>query len=222
MQKDEAIYESDIELFQKKLLFWFLENGRDYPWRKLSASNYEVIIAEIFLQRTKASTVAKFLPLFVKQYPSWSKLGIATEKEIQEFIRPIGLYKQRGTRLYKLVQELMVKDGNFPLERNQVEEMSMMGQYLTNAYELYILKKNTPLLDVNMARILERYFGKRKLSDIRYDPYLQTLSYRVIRVEESKKMNWAILDYASLVCVKSKPKCKLCIINEKCKYLLSL
>lgn len=27
-----------------------------------------------------------------------------------------------------------------------------------------------PYLDVNMARVLERHFGPRKLSDIRYDP----------------------------------------------------
>lgn len=222
MSNTYLIFESDIELFQKKLLEWFSENGRDYSWRKVSASNYEVIISEIFLQRTKADTVAKFLPIFLEQYPSWEKLGIATEKDLKDSIRPIGLFNQRGTRLYKLAQELIKRNGNFPMERSQVEEMSMMGQYLTNAYELYILKKKVPLLDVNMARLLERFFGKRKLRDIRYDPFLQTLSYRVVNVDESKKINWAILDYASIICIKNKPKCEMCIINEKCKYLLSL
>lgn len=31
-----------------------------------------------------------------------------------------------------------------------------------------------------MARVLERYFGPRKLADIRYDPYLQDLATRDI------------------------------------------
>lgn len=54
--------------------------------------------------------------------------------------------------------------------------MPMMGQYITNAFELYILnilKKKSPLLDVNMARLLERFFGERKLADIRHDPYFR-------------------------------------------------
>ena len=218
MTKPNFIYESDIELFQEKLLDWFSENCRDYPWRKVTATNYEIIIAEIFLQRTKADTVAKFLPVFLKQFPSWEKLGIATEIEIQTFIKPLGLFRQKGTRLFKLVQELKIRKGDFPKARNQVEEMPMMGQYLTNAYELYILKKRTPLLDVNMARILERFFGKRNLCDIRNDPYLQTLSYRIVNVSRSKELNWAILDYASLICVYGKPKCEMCIIKKRCQY----
>ena len=60
-----------------------------------------------------------------------------------------------------------------------------------------------------MARLLERYFGERKMADIRYDPYLQKLSYKVVKHERAKKINWAILNFAALVC-KPKPKCDYC------------
>ena len=220
MKSINIIYESDIEFFQDQLLNWFSENRRKFPWRNDSATNYELIISEVFLQRTKAETVGKFLPTFFKRYPSWKQLGEATEEEIQSFIKPLGLYKQRGTRLFKLAQELAKRNGRFPKERYQVEEISMMGQYITNAYELYILKKKSPLLDVNMARLLERFFGKRKLADIRYDPYLQTLAYRVINIEKSKELNWAILDYATLICKIVKPKCKVCWLKTKCINIL--
>lgn len=60
----KVIYEAQIEFFQNALLDWYSKNGRDFPWRKKSATNYELIIAEVFLQRTKAETVAKFLPDF--------------------------------------------------------------------------------------------------------------------------------------------------------------
>lgn len=210
--------DSKIDFFQKKLLLWFAKYGRSFPWRKKSATNYELIIAEIFLQRTKAETVAKFLPVFFKIYPSWKQLGMATEQHLQEICKPIGLYRQRGSRLYKLSQELKKRKGHFPKERSQVEDLPMMGQYITNAYELYVLKKRTPLLDVNMARLLERYFGKRKLADIRHDPFLQSLSYRVVDVEKSIELNWAILDYASMICKKSEPKCDVCLLSPKCIY----
>ena len=41
-----------------------------------------------------------------------------------------------------------------------------------------------PMIDVNMARVLERYFGTRKLVDIRYDNYLQSLAKRVVSLRE--------------------------------------
>lgn len=220
MRNLNYIYESDIQFFQKQLLAWYKLNGREFLWRRKSATNYELIISEVFLQRTKAETVSKFLPTFLKKYPSWKQLGEATEIELQEITRPLGLYKQRGSRLFKLAQELKRRKGRFPKERNQVAEIPMMGQYITNAYELYILNKRSPLLDVNMARLLERFFGERKLADIRHDPYLQTLAYRVVDVDESKELNWAILDYASLICKKSKPLCNSCRLNESCKQFI--
>ena len=218
MKKVNIIYEADIIFFQERLLDWYKENGRSFLWRYKSATNYELIISEVFLQRTKAETVSRFLPNFLKRYPSWKQIGEATEFELQEILRPLGLSKQRGSRLYKLAQELKKRKGRFPIERNQVAEIPMMGQYITNSYELYVLKKRSPLLDVNMARLLERFFGNRKLADIRHDPYLQTLAYRVVNIEQSKELNWAILDYASLICKKNIPKCSSCMISVKCKF----
>lgn len=203
------------------MLKWYKEHGRDFYWRKKSATNYIRIISEVLLQRTKAETVNKFLPSFLKKYPSWNKLGDATEHDLIEILRPLGLSTQRGKRLYKLAQELKKRRGVFPRERMIVEEMPMMGQYITNAYELFILKKPSPLLDVNMARVLERFFSQRKLADIRYDIHLQLLAKDITSHENAVEVNWAILDYAALICT-SKPKCQICIFSAKCSFFKNL
>lgn len=174
------IAEDQIKNFQDKILKWFEENGRHFPWRNKSATNYQLIISEVLLQRTKAETVSKFFTIFIKKYPSWKQLASATEIELQQVLWPLGLYNQRGSRLYKLAQEMKRRNGRFPNNRADVEEIPMMGQYITNAYDLFILKRSSPLLDVNMARVLERYFGSRKMADIRFDPYLQNLSIKVV------------------------------------------
>jgi A/G-specific adenine glycosylase len=95
----------------------------------------------------------------------------------------------------------------------------MMGQYIINAYLLLVKDLPVPLLDVNMARLLERYFGPRKLADIRFDQYLQQLSKRIVDHSESKLLNWAILDYSAMICKSRKPACSTCIIKEECKYI---
>jgi A/G-specific adenine glycosylase len=211
-------YSAKIKFLQTELLRWYKTNGRDFYWRKKSASNYVRIISEVLLQRTKAETVNKFLPGFLKKYPSWNKLGDATEYELIEILKPLGLNTQRGKRLFKLAQELKRRKGVFPRDRLIVEEMPMMGQYITNAYELFILKKPSPLLDVNMARVLERFFGYRKLVDIRHDPYLQELAKRITNHEEILQINWAILDFGALVCKTTQPFCKKCLLFDKCNY----
>jgi A/G-specific adenine glycosylase len=68
-----------------------------------------------------------------------------------------------------------------------------------------------------MARVLERFFGERKMADIRYDPYLQDLAYRIVAHKNSKEINWAILDFSALIC-KPKPLCSLCMLNSRCTY----
>jgi A/G-specific adenine glycosylase len=218
----ENISSENIKYFQEKLLDWYKENGRYFPWRKKSASNYELIISEVLLQRTKAETVAKFFPKFLKKFPSWKQLSFASEAELQLALLPIGLFRQRGTRLFKLAQEIKIRNGKFPSSRAEVEDIPMMGQYIANAYELFILKHPSPLLDVNMARVLERYFGKRKLTDIRYDPYIQILAHEVIKHEKTKEINWAILDYGAIICYKNQPNCDKCKLNDRCKYLTFL
>lgn len=207
-----------MSYFQSRLLRWYQNNKRSFPWRNKSASNYVRIISEVLLQRTKAETVARYLSRFLSSYPSWRKLGDASESDLIEILKPLGLSTQRGKRLYKLAQELKKRGGIFPKERSIAEELPMMGQYITNAYELFILKKSAPLLDVNMARVLERFFGSRKLSDIRYDPYLQALAKQVTSIEDSISINWAILDFAALVCKAKKPLCESCLVSNRCNF----
>jgi len=208
-----------IVQFQKSLLGWFEKNGRDFPWRKGKKTVYHVIISEILLQRTKATTVAKYYPVFLETYPNWKKLGLANEDELQDILKPMGLHVQRAKRLFKLSREMKIRGGRFPKTRSEIEQMPIIGQYIANAFELLVQNKKVPLLDVNMARLLERYFGPRKLSDIRHDPYLQELSYRVVDMDNPKTINWAILDYGQLVCKARKPLCRNCSLSKRCKHL---
>lgn len=210
--------QEEIRFIQGKLLKWFDVNGRSFPWRKKSLSQYQVIISEVLLQRTKAETVAKFYPAFIKTYPNWVSLEKAGIEEIGVFLKPVGLYRQRSKRLHDLAKEMVKRKGKLPRERQELEQIPFLGQYIANAIELQIFKQPSPLLDVNMARVLERYFGERKMADIRYDPYLQDLAKRFVDHTRTKELNWAILDFAALVCKANKPLCNICPLKSKCLY----
>ena len=210
-----------IEFFQHTILEWYRSNGRKFSWRRKGLPNYHYVIAEVLLQRTKAETVAAFYPNFIREFPNWKSLANTGLKKIAKHLKPVGLYTQRSVRLKNLAIEMVKRNGILPKDRQELEAIPFMGQYIANAVELVIFNQQSPLIDVNMSRVLERFFGPRKLADIRYDPYLQELSYRIVAHESPKEMNWAILDFAALIC-RPSPLCKCCPLKTKCCYYLNL
>jgi A/G-specific adenine glycosylase len=207
--------------FRKRLLVWYTENGRNFPWRQGSTSKYKLVVSEILLQRTRAETVASFFNTFFSQYPSWKKLAEADEAEIGQVIRPMGLWKRRALTLMQLATVMAKRNGRFPRTRAEIEEtLPGVGQYIANAIFLLCHGEPQPLLDANMARVLERVFGPRKLSDIRYDPYLQALAFEIVQCKEAKKLNWAILDLAASNCLPRKLRCTTCPLKPVCSEAL--
>ena len=73
------------------------------------------------------------------------------------------------------------RKGRFPKDPREIGNLPGVGQYIRNAIMIFAQGKNFPLLDTNMSRVLERYFGPRMLADIRYDPYLQGLANEVVQ-----------------------------------------
>jgi len=211
---------ADVRAFRRLLLEWYGKYGRHFPWRNKSANSYQRIVAEVLLQRTRAENVASFYGKFVRKYPSWKKLALATEKELGLFLKPLGLWKRRASSLLRLASELTKRNGRFPRTREEIESLPNVGQYIANAVHLFCLGDPQPLLDSNMARVLERYFGPRNLADIRYDPYLQALAKSCVTCKDSILLNWSILDLGALICTLRNPRHASCPLSRRCKYAI--
>lgn len=207
-----------IRTFRARLLAWFSGNGRSFYWRQQGATQYEIVVAEILLQRTRAETVAAYLPKFLVRASSWQSLSLTTEAELEEYLKPLGLWRRRARSLRELATNLVNTGGRLPATRQEAEMLPGVGQYIANAISLFVLGQPAALLDVNMARVLERNFGPRTKADIRYDPWLQGLAHRVVECGECKQVNWAILDLAAKVCLSRSPRCAVCPLRRSCLY----
>jgi A/G-specific adenine glycosylase len=205
-----------IRAFQESLLAWFRCEGRRFPWRKQRATRYVQVVSEVLLQRTRAETVSAVFPLFLSRYSGWRELALASDGELAQTVRPLGLWRQRVTTLRNLGAAVSRMNGRFPNTRERLEKLPGVGQYIASAILNFSHQGMEPLLDCNMARVLERCFGARELADIRYDPWLQKLSRRVVNHESSKELNWAILDLAAVKCHPRDPACVSCPIRAVC------
>ncbi|MGH7307091.1 MAG: hypothetical protein ACREK6_00180 [Candidatus Rokuibacteriota bacterium] len=203
---------------RRALLRWFKSSGRRFPWREEGTSLYERVLAEILLQRTRAQTVGAFFNEFTTRFPSWQAIADASIEQIGNCLKPIGLWRRRASSLAALAREMASRDGQFPHSREEIESLPAVGQYVASSILLFSGRKAEPLLDVNMARVLERLFGPRRLADLRDDPHLQSVSRVIIRGKHAAELNWALLDLAAMLCTIKDPQCQQCPLAGHCKY----
>jgi A/G-specific adenine glycosylase len=206
-----------IQSFRARLLTWFSAHGRSFYWRTPGLSSYELVIAELLLQRTRAEVVATRLPSFLDAMPSWKAIRESADGQLEVLLRPLGLWRRRAASMRRLAAQL-IECEEFPSTSESLYSLSGVGQYIANAICIFVLARPAPLLDVNMARVLERHFGARTKADIRYDPWLQALSHSVVNCEDCKSLNWAILDLAAKVCLPRRPRCTQCPVRRSCLY----
>ncbi|WP_417414655.1 hypothetical protein [Hoeflea sp.] len=200
------------------LLSWFAEHGRNLPWRAAGASTFEKICVEVLLQRTRAETVAAIYDPFFARFPSWTAIAHAGREELEEYLKPIGLWKRRAISIQGLARYVNTHGGIFPSDARKHASIPGVGQYVSNAILLFEFGEARPLLDVNMARVLERVIRPRVLADIRYDPWLQEAAAWLVKSDRPEVVNWAFLDYAAAVCKARGPTCNSCSIAHLCTW----
>src|SRR5690606_31997240 len=68
---------------RRRLLAWYQQHGRQFPWRSPDAGVYQQVVAEVLLQRTQASTIGRFFDAFFERFRSWDDIN-STPEEVLE------------------------------------------------------------------------------------------------------------------------------------------
>ena len=215
----DALSRSDkyrLTKLRGKLLAWYSVNGRSLPWRAPGATTFEKICVEVLLQRTRAETVARTYPVFFGRFRDWSDLAAVSIEELEGQLRPLGLWRRRARSTKLLAEYAAARNGLFPSTPSGLASAPGVGQYVANAILLFQHGQPRPLLDVNMARVIERFIRPRRLADIRSDPWLQAAAHWLVRGGQPELVNWATLDFASAVCPSRRPKCDVCPMAVSC------
>ena len=200
------------EWFRDRVLEWAAAHGRDFPWRHTD-DEYQIVVTEILLQQTTAAAVSRLWHAFFSRFPSWEALHGATATDLGATIQHLGLVNQRTPRLKQLAAWVSEHHGRLPTTRAELETVPGIGQYVASALLAVKYGQPEPPLDVNMARVLERFFGERELADIRDDPWLQATARAVV---PGARLGWAVLDLGAHVCLSARPRCPRCPLHFHC------
>ena len=149
---------AEIEWFQKQLISWAKQNLRDYPWRRTS-DPYSILIAEFLLQRTDADSVVSIYEVFLARYPTVEKLALAEVEALAQLLQPLGLFS-RAERLWRTAKIIVEKHrGKIPESERELLKLPGIGRYTARAICSQAFGQPSAILDTNVARILERFFG---------------------------------------------------------------
>ena len=210
----------ETKWFRTRLLNWGKCNLRDYPWR--NASNpYEILIAEFLLQRTDADTVKPVYEKFLVCYPTLGKLATAKLEDIAAILQPLGLFF-RAERLSQTAQIITAKyQGKIPSSEAELLKLPGIGKYTARAICSQAFAQSSAVMDTNVARILERFYG---LKGERVKSRCKILWQAAETIAPQTKVglwNLTLLDFGALICTARKPKCLECTVAKQCSWYKS-
>ena len=210
-----------ISWLRRRLLSWFPAYGRSFPWREPGRTPYEVVVAEILLQRTTAVGVARSYSGFVDCYPSWASLAQAPPESLEDALRSLGLWRRKAQAFQHLAQSIEMNGGVVPGTRKELERLPGIGPYTASAVLAIVYGRAEPLLDVNMARLLRRFLGSSDGAEAKPKRTLRALALRLVNSKRRLEVNWAVLDFGALVCRARSPQCPECMLRARCQYARS-
>ncbi len=207
-----------IRIFCTELWSWFEKNKRTLPWRDITEKNldhkaYLILVSEVMLQQTQVSRVIILYKNFIQQFPYIEALSKASNREILIAWRGLG-YNNRAIRLRDAAKTIVDKyHGKFPREMTELQELPGVGHYTAGAIRNFAFGIPTPCMDVNIRRILHRFFVGPENADGTWkknDAYLLELSQEILTeaLRTGSTQNWhaALMDFGSLICTKNNPQ----------------
>ncbi len=198
------------EEIHKKLLNWFKINGKEYLWRSTHNNPYEILIAEIMLQRTTAISVSRMYEKFLLEFPDLKAIQESDIKRIEQYFLNLGL-THKTSYLKTIADTLKDKYFEIPKKYEDLINLKGIGDYISRAIRVYAFGKIDFPIDSNIKRITERAFN------LNTDEKRRKFIKKIIK-NEPKIINWALLDIGWCYCRGPKPKCNNCPLLNFCSY----
>lgn len=207
----------EMEMLQSDILQWGDKHHRDYPWRR-TRDPYRIMIAEFMLHRTRADQVVPIYIRFLQKYPDVYALAEADHLDIKEVTVHLGLHWRSGHFIEAARYIIEHYQGTFPEDEKRLQTIPGVGEYVSGAIITVCYKRPHRVVDANIARFINRYFGLQLAGEIRRKKEVLKLANILFDVAEPGRFLFAILDFSAAICRSRNPLHLECPLRARCKY----
>ena len=175
---------------------------------------FELLVAVVLSAQTTDVSVNKVTPDLFTAYPDAAALAQATEEDLQEKLRRIGMYKTKARNIKKLAQMLVEKyDGQVPEDDKLLQELPGVGRKTANVVMAVGFGHQRIAVDTHVFRVSNR-IGLVSEKDV--------LKTELALMETLPEERWSrshhsLIFHGRYCCAARKPACSECPISHICK-----
>ena len=177
------------------------------PWRLLVASRLSA-------QCTDERVNIVCVPLF-RRFPDALSVTVGTVAEIEEIIRPCGLFRTKAKSIYEM-SKMICEDfgGRVPDTMDELLMLPGVGRKIANLILGDIYGKGGIVADTHCIRICGRlgYYSADKKDPL----FTERVMEQVIPKDEQSDFCHRIVHFGREFCTARSPRCDACPMRELC------
>ena len=208
----DGTHEPDDHPFRDDLVSWFKANRREFPWRRSDLSQWQTLLIEMCLHRTRAEQVAQIADELLT-LGGTPESFLENLKTLEPSLASLGL----RWRIDNLVSAAtFIRDrlaGQVPDNWQELVAIPGVGDYIASAVLCFAFGRPSVLMDTNTMRIARRVSGGATRPTWRL-----RLSLHEMAGSKGADSEWnqALLDLGALTCTARAPKCRDCPVRAHC------
>lgn len=208
---------NSLDAFRKSLTDWFIQCGRDLPWRR-TTDPYAILVSEFMLQQTQVATVVDYYERWMWQFPTLQSLAEANESEVLSLWQGLGYYS-RARNLHRLAQVVTTElAGEIPRDLAALQSLPGIGEYTAAAILSFAFDQPAPVIDANVARVLVRLTNHQApMQQASSKSFLRGVAWDIQDPRAGRLLNSAIMELGALVCRSGQPFCLMCPVRSFCQ-----
>ena len=183
-----------------------LEYGGD-AWRLL-------VMGRLSAQCTDARVNVVCRELF-SRFPTASDMAKGDISEIEDIVRPCGLYRMKAASI-KEASRMLIEDfgGQMPREMNELLKLPGVGRKIANLIIGDVFGGECVVCDTHCMRICGR-FGMYK-EDLRDPDKIEVILLELLPKGEGSDFCHRIVNFGREVCTARSPRCRECPLADLC------
>ena len=178
------------------------------------SKDYELVIAVMLSAQTTDKSVNAVTPILFKKYSSLEALNNAPLEDIEEILKPIGLYKNKAKNLKGIVKDLLERfNGKVPSNKDDLMTLPGVGNKTAGVIRAEIFEIPDLPVDTHILRISKRLnLAKKDDEPIDVERKLKKL----IPEERWIKSHHQLIHFGRYFCTARNPQCEKFKISDMC------